>query len=74
MNELSTKVIWGMIGEWFGEWVRSEELEIGFVTITRFRGQESRHVFLVIKIYTLVIIHGYGKGWCDKNQLTNLVC
>ena len=38
VNELSTKVVWCMIGEWLAEWVRSELFGVVLVTETRFRG------------------------------------
>ena len=38
VNELSTKVVWGVIGEWHGEWVRSESFEKGMIIETRFSG------------------------------------
>lgn len=68
VSELSTNVIWCMIGEWLAEWVRSELFGVVLVTETRFRGQEGEGVYVAVNIHDNIC---YGKGWYDKNQVSN---
>ena len=51
VSELSTNVIWCMIGEWLAEWVRSELFGVVLVTETRFRGWEGECVYVAVNIH-----------------------